>query len=115
MACWQFQEENEGEPAAFARALGKRIHRLRVGTGLTQGDLADRLGICREMLSRYERGLNAPRLYLLLRICTFLFADPAALLSDLLPFTAPPLPASSRLETRSGAGAGWLAGAEDRR
>ena len=42
------------------RDLGRRIVRLREGKGWSQADLADRMGVPRSRLSKWERGLNAP-------------------------------------------------------
>ena len=41
------------------RTLGKRLRELR-GFELTQGELAEELGISQSQLSKYERGVAAP-------------------------------------------------------
>jgi transcriptional regulator with XRE-family HTH domain len=42
------------------RDLGLRIVRLREAKGWSQADLANRMGVPRSRLSKWERGLNAP-------------------------------------------------------
>ena len=44
------------------KRLGKRIRELRNRGGITQAQLADRVDISHEFLSRLERGLKAPSL-----------------------------------------------------
>lgn len=41
------------------RTLGRRLRELR-GFDLTQGELAEELGISQSQLSKYERGVAAP-------------------------------------------------------
>jgi transcriptional regulator with XRE-family HTH domain len=41
------------------RTLGRRLRELR-GIDLTQGELANELGISQSQLSKYERGVAAP-------------------------------------------------------
>ena len=40
--------------------VGQKIRQARVKAGMTQSDLADKLGLSWEMISRYERGVNSP-------------------------------------------------------
>lgn len=44
------------------KRLGNRIRELRARAGLTQAQLADRVDISHEFMSRLERGLKAPSL-----------------------------------------------------
>jgi transcriptional regulator with XRE-family HTH domain len=104
----QFGDDTSKESALLARKLGRRIQLLRVEAGLSQLDLAEGLGICREMLARYERGLNFPRLLILLRLCALLAVDPAQLLSDLLPTAVSPLPPGKRKTPQRAAAAARL-------
>jgi putative transcriptional regulator len=46
----------------LCRELGKRIVRARERRGWKQADLAKRLGVPRERLGKWERGLHAPSL-----------------------------------------------------
>lgn len=41
---------------AGAETIGERLARLRKSRGLTQGDLADMLGVTQPLVSSYERG-----------------------------------------------------------
>jgi len=49
------------------RTLGRRLRELR-GIDLTQGELANELGISQSQLSKYERGVAAPPADILLII-----------------------------------------------
>jgi transcriptional regulator with XRE-family HTH domain len=52
--------------------LGQRLAQLRRARGLTQDELAERMGIERETVSRAERGLTDPPLSKLIEICKVL-------------------------------------------
>ena len=47
--------------------LGSRIKQLRMQKGLTQTQLAERLGITKSMISAYECGLRYPSLDMLIK------------------------------------------------
>ncbi|MGH9361072.1 MAG: helix-turn-helix domain-containing protein [Thermoanaerobaculia bacterium] len=49
-------------------AFGARLAQLRRERGVRQKDLARELGIGQNLLSRYERGLHAPKLLALLKL-----------------------------------------------
>jgi transcriptional regulator with XRE-family HTH domain len=78
--------------APVDRAIGERIRRRRVELGLTQEQLARRLGLSYQQIQKYERGANrisASRLYALaLRLDVapgYFYADleaPAEVLRD---------------------------------
>ncbi len=51
------------------RRLGARIKALRLASGLTLDQLAERSGVSRAMISRVERGESSPTAALLDRIC----------------------------------------------
>lgn len=51
-----------------SEALGQRIVQLRSRLGLSQGDLASRVGSTRTQISKYERGAYEPKFDLLGRI-----------------------------------------------
>lgn len=61
--------------------LGKRIKMARVKSGLTQGDLAKKLGISYPTLNKYERGHRVPDAAFLSRMAKFLGCDPGWLLT----------------------------------
>lgn len=48
--------------------LGERIRRLRTGARMTQGDLAERLGVSKSAVGMYEQGRREPPYEVLLRI-----------------------------------------------
>ena len=48
--------------------LGQRILRLRKERGYTQADLADRIGIIRELISEYEREKIRPHYEMVIRL-----------------------------------------------
>jgi len=55
--------EPEGKMAAdLPKRLGNRIRQLRNRAGITQAQLAERVDISPEFMSRLERGLKAPSL-----------------------------------------------------
>jgi transcriptional regulator with XRE-family HTH domain len=49
-------------PNDLPKRLGNRIRELRNRAGITQAQLADRVDISHEFMSRLERGLKAPSL-----------------------------------------------------
>lgn len=48
--------------------MGKRIKELREGMGITQGELAKRLGSGRTIVSTYEQGTRSPSYAKLIRL-----------------------------------------------
>lgn len=50
--------------------LGERIHALRVGRGLSQGDVADALGVSRQSVSKWETDGSVPELDKLIALST---------------------------------------------
>ena len=48
--------------------LGKKIKELRIAQGLTQQQLADRLGVSKSVVSYYESGVRYPSYEVLVRI-----------------------------------------------
>lgn len=53
---------DEAPPADLARTVGFRIAQLREGRGWKQRELARRLGMVADRLSKIERGVREPRL-----------------------------------------------------
>ena len=47
---------SRGEPAGNAQDLGTRIRKLRIGQGLSQEMLAERLDVSRQAVAKWERG-----------------------------------------------------------
>ncbi len=61
-------------------ALGRVVHRERIRLGISQEDLADRVGLDRTYVSGIERGIRNPTLLVLLRLARVLGVSVAALL-----------------------------------
>ena len=73
-----------------AELFGARVRELRKKHGLTQVDIAERLGIPQSRVSEIEGGTRAPTLVTLLRLATALECKPTALVApfDKLDVTA---------------------------
>jgi len=77
---WQDVKKKRGEPAAEARtgveqdlALGQLIYDLRTQAGLSQRELAERMGTTQSVISRLEEGGGARnRIDTLARVATAL-------------------------------------------
>lgn len=55
------QEVPNAEQLARQRLMGQRVKEAREDLGITQEELADRLGVDQSMVARYEIGESAPR------------------------------------------------------
>jgi len=66
----------------MVKNLGKRIKLARFKAGLSQGELARKLGIAYPTLSKYEQGHRTPDSVLLGQIAKILGCDPGWLLAD---------------------------------
>ena len=62
----------EMKKSAFNRAIGKQIRDTRLKLELTQAELADKLGLDYQYISRLERGLISPTLFWLYDFTTAL-------------------------------------------
>ena len=60
--------------------LGKRIADARQGSGLTQKDLADRVGVTAQAVSKWERGGSCPDISILDEIADTLGVSVSSLL-----------------------------------
>ena len=49
--------------------LGKKMHQLRKMSGLTQEQLAEKLGVSRQTISKWESGSSVPDLESMVRFC----------------------------------------------
>jgi len=67
------------QPTEVERRLGDRVASLRQATGLTQAQLAKRLGVAVETISRLERGSVVPSLQRLVRLAEVLAVELAEL------------------------------------
>lgn len=61
---------------------GEAIKKIRIRTGLTQAELADRLGVTPQVISQYERGLKNPKIETIQRIADALNVPPQELLGS---------------------------------
>jgi transcriptional regulator with XRE-family HTH domain len=66
--------------AQLAKHLGAVAREARHGLGLTQEDVAERLGVAAEVYARMERGQALPRVTNLRKLCFVLRVDAGALL-----------------------------------
>lgn len=67
---------------ALLERLSVNIARRRNVLGLTQAQLAERLGVDSETISRFERGRHAPSLFTLQRLASLLFTTAGDLLDE---------------------------------
>ncbi|NVJ01641.1 helix-turn-helix transcriptional regulator [Myxococcus sp. AM009] len=74
----------------LASMLGAASRAARVRMGLTQADVADRIGMASEVYGRLERGHMLPSVQNLRRLCMVLNVPPHELLGLGEGFTAPP-------------------------
>lgn len=51
------------EKSAFNKLLGNYIRKIRIEKGMTQQQLADKIGLDFQYISRIERGLISPTLF----------------------------------------------------
>jgi transcriptional regulator with XRE-family HTH domain len=82
---------------AIDEDIGRRVHALRTGAGMTLEALAERSGVSRAMLSRIERGESSPTAQLLNRVCAGLNVT----LSTLFAATGQPASPVSRRSDQS--------------
>ena len=85
-----------------ARAIGERITTLRKARGITQVELAEKLGISQALISKYERGELLLHAELLAQFATVLRASADELLGlhKRKPSAAPPAPLVERTLAR---------------
>lgn len=72
----------------LAQALGAAAREARMQRGLTQGEVADRVGIAMEVYGRIERGVLLPSIRTFLGMCRVLEADARVLLGLVEPGSA---------------------------
>lgn len=71
---------------SLAVAIGRAIARQRVRSGLTQEEVAERLGIGNEAVSRIERGIVVPNVARLFDFAAIFGCEVAQLLTEASPF-----------------------------
>ena len=73
-----------GTPApSIDVALGKALRRLRSEAGLTQADLAHRIGVSFQQVQKYESGLNRMSVNRLIQCAEVLGTSASEILQDL--------------------------------
>ena len=77
--------DKQKESARLAKRLGSRIAERRKQLEWTQDQLAERVGVDAETISRFERGTNLPSLPTLDRLSTALRVEVGDLLSKAMP------------------------------
>ena len=70
---------------ALAINIGKNLADVRKRIGWTQGELAERIGVETETISRFERGATTPSLLTLQRLASVLNTTMAELLGESSP------------------------------
>jgi DNA-binding XRE family transcriptional regulator len=73
--------ERRGAKRLTASRIGERFAELRRDRGLTQDQLAERLQVERETVSRFERGVTDPSMTKVLEICEVLEVPVASLIT----------------------------------
>lgn len=69
----------------LAEAVGRAIARQRMRAGLTQEDVAERLGVGNEAISRIERGIVIPNIVRLFDFASIFGCEATELLSEASP------------------------------
>lgn len=64
-----------------AAEIGRRVRMVRVALGMSQGDLAQAVGMRQGPICNIEMGRNAPSVGTLARLCVALRCEPDVLLS----------------------------------
>ena len=73
--------ERRGAKRLTSSRIGERFAELRRDRGLTQDQLAERLQVERETVSRFERGVTDPSMTKVLEICEILEVPVASLIT----------------------------------
>jgi transcriptional regulator with XRE-family HTH domain len=66
----------------FLQGVGRAVRRRRRERGMTQGDLADRLGLARTSVTNLEKGEQNPPLSILPQLAHALGAEPEELIAE---------------------------------
>jgi transcriptional regulator with XRE-family HTH domain len=74
------------DKSAFNKSLGSYIRKIRIDKGLTQQQLADKMGLDFQYISRIERGLVSPTLYWISDLANALECDEADFLLNFVNF-----------------------------
>ncbi len=76
------------EKSAFNKTLGAYIRKTRIDKGFTQQQLADKMGLDYQYISRIERGLISPTLYWIMDLTKALECEEIEFLTNFIYFKA---------------------------
>ena len=71
-------------PPGFKSKIGAVLRAYRKSAKLTQEQVAEMIGIAHYQVSRYERGLDAPSLWMLTKFAAVFEVTPLQLLKEIL-------------------------------
>lgn len=71
----------QGNMKSLNKKLGEQLRKIRLEKGMSQGDIAKKLGVHRSYISGVERGIRNPTVKNLERLADALGVDPRNLLS----------------------------------
>jgi putative phage repressor len=83
---------SESSDCDFKNDTGDKIKKFRVDRGLSQSDLADRVGTTMQNISQYERGIRKPKIETLQKIAAALDTDVHSLGAVSTPYANPGFP-----------------------
>ena len=86
--------------------LNENIKAIRKSKGLSQQDLADKVNVVRQTISKWEQGLSVPDSDLLIALSEALETPVSTLLGETVAEILP-IPAGQALERRSSADPRW--------
>lgn len=70
-------------------AIKENVRRLREERGLTQAELASRLGVTRGSISQWENGISAPRMGVIEQMSALFGVKKSDLIEDYIPSDSP--------------------------
>lgn len=70
------------DKSAFNKQLGLLIRKKRIQKGLTQSEVADKMNLDYQYISRVERGLISPTIYWMNSLCEALEINPSSFLHE---------------------------------
>lgn len=88
---------------ALARSLGRALSERRDALGLTQPDVAERVGLSYQQIQKYEYGTSKMKLVQLVQFAVALETSPKQLLEDATTMAAEPISEYHRAATISNA------------
>jgi transcriptional regulator with XRE-family HTH domain len=83
MNIWRDKEARTNLRALLLKEVGARVRKIRKSDGLTQSQIANRMGVATPVVSDLERGQLNPTLNTFLILCTALDIEPDELLANL--------------------------------